>query len=74
MKRKLRRGRKTHCGCNFPLKKNISGHSGQTFGLITAVEHEKDYQSTGKIYWKCYCACSPEKFFYVLGNDFSLWL
>ncbi|QCR33579.1 hypothetical protein [Lysinibacillus sp. SGAir0095] len=48
----LRRGRKTHCGCNFPLKNDLSG---QTFGYLTVVKDSGERSPL--VMWQTKCTC-----------------
>ncbi|MCM3636380.1 hypothetical protein M3152_01520 [Sporosarcina luteola] len=52
----LRRGRKTHCGCNFPRKFNIAG---QQFGFLTA-KKDSNIRRKGHVMWECVCICSKK--------------
>lgn len=52
----LRRGRKMHCGCNFPRKFNISGRK---FGLLTA-NKDSGIRNNGHVMWECTCTCSTK--------------
>ncbi|WP_336822908.1 hypothetical protein [Sporosarcina sp. USHLN248] len=52
----LRRGRKTHCGCNFPRKFNIEG---KKFGFLTA-QKDSYIRQNGHVMWECICICSKK--------------
>ena len=55
----LKRG-KTNCGCN---KKPIvrKDHTGEKFGMLTAIERLPNYQGKGRTYYKCVCDCGNKK-------------
>lgn len=59
----LRRGRKTHCGCNFPRKIDLAG---QTFGFLTAIK-DSTLRNNGAVWWECICICS-EKHLVTYGD------
>lgn len=61
----LRRKRKTHCGCNFPLKYDISGHR---FGSLTAIKSNRKRRK-GHVIWETICDCG--KIHFVTYGDLT---
>lgn len=50
------RRRKRHCGCNNPLKSDISG---KPFGLLTAIRDSR-IRICDHVIWECICQCSEK--------------
>lgn len=65
----LRAGKKLSCGClnrDEARKRKLVDHTGETFGMLTAIERIENYQGRGRTYYRCKCECGNEKI--VLGS------
>ena len=60
----LRRGKTTSCGCysrEQASKHSSVDHTGEKFGMLTAIERLRNYKGNGRTYYRCICECGNEK-------------
>lgn len=65
----LKKGSKKSCGClsrEVNAKSFAVDHTGERFGMLTAIERIPNYMGRGRTYYKCICDCGNEK--YVLSS------
>ena len=60
----LTNGSTKSCGClkrEAPAKNSAVDHTGERFGMLTAIERLPNYKGNGRTYYRCICDCGGEK-------------